>query len=155
MRPLPRTLIVLAALALFVASCSSGGGDAERADDGPTTSRTPTTAGTDSTDDDGGDGGGGSVTGPLRLGLSGPVSLDPAAISPASVSSMILVDLVHDTLTEVGDDGVVRPGLATFESNPERTVWRFVLGADATFADGSAITASDVATSIDRIRAQG
>lgn len=155
MRPLPRILIVLAALALFVASCSSGGGDAEGVDDGPTTSRRSTTSGTDSTDDGDGDGGGGPVEDPLRLGLSGPVSLDPAAISPASVSSMILVDLVHDTLTEVGDDGVVRPGLATFESNPERTVWRFVLGADATFADGSAITASDVATSIDRIRAQG
>ncbi|MFP5577306.1 MAG: ABC transporter substrate-binding protein [Acidimicrobiia bacterium] len=155
MRPLPRILIVLAALALFVASCSSGGGDAERADDGPTTSRTPTTSGTDSTDDGDGNGGGGPIEDPLRLGLSGPVSLDPAAISPASVSSMILVDLVHDTLTEVGDDGVVRPGLASFESNPEQTVWRFVLGADATFADGSAITAGDVATSIDRIRAQG
>lgn len=153
MRPLPRILSILVVLGLLLAACSSGDDAVERAADGSTTSGAPTTA-------DDGDEGGDEPAPPaagdvLRLGLAGPVSLDPVAISPASVSSMILVDLVHDTLTELDDAGLVQPGLATFEPNEDRTLWRFVLGADATFGDGSAITAEDVVASIDRIRAQG
>lgn len=149
MRLLPRILPILVALSLAAASCSSGGGDTERADDDPTTSQSSTTSAGRDAD------GPGVADDVLRLGLAGPLSLDPAAISPASVSSMILIDLVHDTLTEVDDEGQVSPGLATFEPNEDRTVWRFVLGADATFADGSTIDAGDVVSSLDRIRAQG
>ncbi len=149
MRPLPRILSVLLGLGLFVASCSSGDGDVERAADDPTTSEGPTTSGA----------GGATTPGTgddvLRLGLAGPMSLDPLAVSPASVSSMILVDLIHDTLTEVDDVGLARPGLADFEPNEDRTRWRFVLRPEATFADGSAVTADDVVTSIDRVRSQG
>ncbi len=150
MRPLPRILGVLLGLGLFVASCSSGDVEVERAADGSTTSEGPTTSS-----------GAGGGTAPaaaddaLRLGLAGPMSLDPLAISPASISSMILVDLIHDTLTEVDDDGLARPGLADFEPDQDRTRWRFVLRPEATFADGSEITADDVVTSIDRVRSQG
>jgi peptide/nickel transport system substrate-binding protein len=150
-RTLPRILPILVALSLL-ASCGSDGGETERAEDAPTTSRGPATSNGDGAD-------GGDEPPPadevLRLGLAGPMSLDPAAISPASVSSMILVDLVHDTPTEVGADGQAGPGLATFEPNEDRTLWRFVLGADATFADGSTVSADDVVASIDRIRSQG
>ena len=151
MRPLPRSLLVLAALALLAAACSSDGGDVERAEGAPTTSEAPATGG-DGDPGEGGDAGGGDV---LRLGLAGPMSLDPAAISPASVSSMILVDLVHDTLTRVDDEGLAQPGLAGFEPNEDRTVWRFTLSDGATFADGVAVTAEDVVASLDRVRSQG
>lgn len=152
MRLLPRLLPSLLALALVAASCSSGDDDAQRADEPSTTAARSST----SQDDGGGDADVAPAEGDvLRLGLAGPLSLDPALISPASVSSMILVDLVHDTLTEVDDDGIARPGLATFEPNAERTLWRFVLDPEATFADGTQITADDVVTSLDRIRAQG
>lgn len=150
MRPLRRILPIVLGLALFVASCSSGGEDVERASDGSTTSERSTTSS-----------GGDDEPAPpppddvLRLGLSGPLSLDPVAISPASVSSMILVDLVHDTLTEVDDAGLTQPGLADFQPNEDRTRWRFVLRPEATFTDGSAITADDVVSSIDRVRSQG
>lgn len=148
MRPLPRTILVL--VVLFVASCSSGGDDIERSEDGSTTAR-PQTTGADEVAEAGGP----RPRPTLRLGLTGPMTLDPASISPASVSSMILVDLVHDTLTELDDAGVAGPGLATFEPNEDRTRWRFALGAEARFGDGSAITAGDVVTSIDRIRSLG
>jgi peptide/nickel transport system substrate-binding protein len=151
-RPLPRVLPILVALSLVVASCSSGGGDTERADEASTTSRGATPS---NGEDAAGDGEQPEADDVLRLGLAGPMTLDPAAISPASVSSMILVDLLHDTLTEVGADGQAGPGLATFEPNEDRTLWRFVLGADATFADGSPVTAGAVVSSIDRIRSQG
>jgi peptide/nickel transport system substrate-binding protein len=152
-RPLPRIFPILIALGVFVASCSGDGGT-ERSDDASTTSQASSTSERDDGDDERALAGGGDDD-VLRLGLAGPTSLDPVVISPASVSSMILVDLVHDTLTEVGDDGRVRPGLATFEANEDRTLWRFVLGPDATFADGTEITAADVVSSVDRIRSQG
>jgi ABC-type transport system substrate-binding protein len=152
-RPLPRILLILAALALLGAACSSGDDDVERAEEASTTSRAETTSSDEV--DDGGDAEDTGSDDVLHLGLAGPMSPDPAAISPASVSSMILVDLLHDTLTEVDDQGRPQPGLATFEPNEDLTLWRFVLDADATFADGQPITADDVVTSLDRIRAQG
>jgi peptide/nickel transport system substrate-binding protein len=151
-RPLLRLLSILLVAALL-AACSSGGEDVERSDDGSTSS-SPSSESTD------GGGGGGEGEGEgeaavLRLGLSGPLSLDPAAVSPASVSAMILVDLVHDSLTRLDAAGKPQPELASFTGNEDRTVWRFELGPDATFADGSAITADDVVASIDRIRSLG
>jgi peptide/nickel transport system substrate-binding protein len=150
-RPLPRILSILVAASLLVAACSSGDGETERSDDAPTTSKPSTT----SQGDGAGDDAPAEADQVLRLGLAGPMSLDPAAISPGSVSSMILVDLVHDSLTRVDKRGRPRSELATFESNPEGTLWRFVLTPDATFGDGTAITARDVVASLDRIRAQG
>jgi len=149
-RPLPRLLLLLAIVGLVLASCSSGGGGVERSDD-PSTTTQPTTPATDAE----GEPAAGPESQVLRLGLAGPMSLDSAAISPASVSSMVLVDLVHDTLTRLDDDGVAQPRLATFEPNGDRTVWRFQLRDDATFVDGSAITPDDVIASIDRVRGQG
>lgn len=152
MRPLPRIFLVLAALALLGSACSSGDGDGdvERAEGAPTTSGPSTTS-------DGGEvPGAGSEGGDvLRLGLAGPMTLDPAAVSPASVSSMVLIDLVHDTLTRVDGEGLAQPGLATFEPNEDRTQWRFTLGEEVTFVDGAAVTADDVVASLDRVRSQG
>ena len=152
MRPLPRPLQIVAALLLLAGACSSDGGDLERAE-GPSSTAAPSTTGGEARPaDDEEPAEGGDV---LRLGLAGPMSLDPAAISPASVSSMILVDLVHDTLTEVDGEGRPQPGLASFDANEDRTLWRFTLGEDATFGDGTPVTADDVVASLDRVRSQG
>lgn len=150
MRPLPRLLHLLALAVLLLAACSSNGGGLERSADVSTTT-SPTTPATDADGEPTGE----PASPMLRLGLAGPMSLDPAAISPASVSSMVLVDLLHDTLTRLDDDGVAQPRLATFEPNGDRTVWRFHLRDDARFVDGSTITPEDVVSSIDRVRGQG
>ena len=145
-----RILPILTALLLFAGACSSDGADVERAEGATTTTSAEpmATSGGDGSDRP-------EARDVLRLGLAGPMSLDPAAISPASVASMILVDLVHDTLTEVDDEGRPQPGLASFEPNEDRTAWRFTLGEDATFGDGEAVTADDVVTSLERVRSQG
>lgn len=147
MRPLRRTFPFLAVLALTLAACTSGGSDVERSEDATTTTTTaaPGGAGEPAAE----------ATEVLRLGLAGPTSPDPAAISPASVSSMILADLLHDTLTVVDAAGVPGPGLATFDTNEDQTVWRFQLRDGVSFADGSPVTAEDVVVSLDRVRSQG
>lgn len=90
----------------------------------------------------------------LRLGLSGIQTLDPSAASPADADQQVLADLLHDTLTEVDADGEVGPGLAAFTSG-DLVTWSFVLAGDATFADGTPVTADDVVFSIDRVRGRG
>lgn len=147
-----RLLVALVAAVVLVAACSSGG-DVERADaQSTTTTEAPATSGTAGS-------GGDDVPAPadevLRLGLSGVQTLDPALISPASVSSMMLVDLLHDTLTRLDADGVPQTGLARFTPNEDLTVWRFELTDEATFADGRPIDADDVVNSLDRIRGLG
>lgn len=88
----------------------------------------------------------------LRIGLAGVASIDPAAGSPASVADVVLADLFYDGLTSIGPDGTVAPGLADFAVNAAGDVWRFTLREDAAFADGSAVTSSDVVYSLDRVR---
>jgi peptide/nickel transport system substrate-binding protein len=148
-----RILPILAALALVVGACSSDGdSDVERAEDPSTTTSAPDTPSDGSSEGGEGAEARGDV---LRLGLAGPMSLDPAAISPASVSSMILIDLVHDTLTRVDDEGRAQPGLADFVPNEDRTLWRFTVREGVTFGDGEPVTADDVVTSLERVRSQG
>lgn len=141
--------LLLAVLAL-VAACSSRTGDTERSADAPP----PGDAPGPSTDGPGTTGVA-PAPGALRLGLAGPVTLDPAGASPASVSAMALADLVHDGLTVLDDEGVPQPALADFVPNGDRTAWRFTLREGATFADGSPVEADDVVFTLGRIRAQG
>ncbi len=156
---LRRTLPALVAALVLLAGC--GGSDD---DDGPDrSSDAPTTTDADGPAD--GDGGGagddvdagadGLDDGVLRLAVVGVASLDPGDASPASVSQVLVADLVADTLVVVGDDGTVQPGLAEVTADAERRTWRFRLREDATFADGTALTAEDVRTSLDRVRARG
>ena len=90
----------------------------------------------------------------LRIGMTGVESIDPVAGSPASVTDVALADLFYDGLTTVTADGKVVPSLADFAVNAAGDVWRFTLREDATFADGSAITSTDVVYSLDRIRSR-
>lgn len=91
----------------------------------------------------------------LRLGLAGIDSFDPVAVSPAAVSEIVLADLLYDTLAAIDDAGVAQPSIASFSANADLTVWRFELDQGATFADGSTVTADDVAFSLERVLAGG
>lgn len=141
--------MLLAATALAAGACSDDDPDAglDRSPDAPTT-------------DDASEGSGRLQPVPagddvLRIGLSGVESIDPAAFSPASVSHVALADLFYDGLTTLDADGQPVPALADFSVDETGTVWHFEVREDATFSDGSAVTASDVVFSLDRIRARG
>ncbi len=158
----PRGPLVVCVLGLTLAlACSNTVGSVDRADAGSTpSSASPSTNSSSATDPDstaaapGRDGvSDDPVT--LRLGLHGIESFDPVATSPAAVSQLVLADLLYDTLTVIDDAGVTRPGLTSFVANADLDVWRFEVDPDASFADGSAVTAQDIVFSLDRVRAGG
>jgi ABC-type transport system substrate-binding protein len=94
--------------------------------------------------------------GELRLGIGGPLVVDPVEASLASPSDLMVLDLLHDGLTRLDADGVPRAALAeSWEANPRATAFRFVLRADATFASGRRITPQDVIASLERVMQPG
>jgi len=119
------------------------------------------------TDDDGGSDGNadGTTTAPpdeiveggtVRLGLAGPVVVDPIDANLASPSDLMVLDLLHDGLTRLDADGEPQPALATsWRSNASLTAWRFTLDPDATFASGRPVTAVDVISSLERVAKAG
>lgn len=129
-----RTAAVVAAGALALAGCSDDGGDPE-----PSTTAAP--AGPL-------DGGG------VRLGLPGPIVLDPVAANPGSPAELMVADLLHDGLTALGPGGEVEPALATTWSADEAfATWTFQLDEAATFTDGTTVTAEAVVASLTRVAA--
>lgn len=89
----------------------------------------------------------------LTLGIPGPIAVDPASASVASATDLATIDLLYDTLTVLGDDGTVGPGLADATVDEEGMRWTFTVRDDATFADGSPVEAADVAYSLQRVLA--
>jgi ABC-type transport system substrate-binding protein len=94
--------------------------------------------------------------GTVRLGLGGPLVVDPVQASLASPSDLMVLDLLYDGLTRVDGDGVAQPALAAeWESNGDATAFRFTLDPEATFASGRAITPTDVIASLERVLEAG
>ena len=126
-------LAVLAAVALL-AGC--GGGDAV---------------------DVGGEGGSGGSSegsgsgGVLTAALGGePDQLDPHVTS--AYYSFEVLENVYDTLVEPNENLEVEPSLATdWTTSEDQLTWTFTIRDDATFSDGSPLTAEDVAYSYNRI----
>jgi ABC-type transport system substrate-binding protein len=116
-------------------------------------------------DDDGGSDGGADTTAPpdeivdggtMRLGLGGPLLVDPVDANLASPSDLMVLDLLHDGLTRLDADGTPEAGVATsWRSNASLTAWRFTIDPDATFASGRAVTAADVIASLERVAKAG
>lgn len=83
----------------------------------------------------------------------GTKTLDPvAAISPEDIAPMYQL---YDTLYRLSDDGQeLQPSLATEEptGSADGTQWTIKLRGDATFSNGSPVTAEDVQYSLDRAR---
>ena len=96
----------------------------------------------------------GSVGGVLQVGVVGLPSLDPAeARDPKAV---MVVDQLFDTL--VRNRGGLEPvsGLAaSFEANPEQSVFTFNLAPGIRFDDDTPITATDVKFTLERIARKG
>jgi len=94
--------------------------------------------------------------GTVRLGLSGPIVADPLDASPASSSDLMVLDLLHDGLTRLDDEGVAEPALASrWVANDTHTAFRFQLATEATFASGREVTPADVIASLERVMAAG
>lgn len=91
----------------------------------------------------------------LRVGALGPVAA--ATTNPYSTFTgdfdMLLMSLVFDPLTVPGGDTQVAPRLASsWQSDESLTRWTFRLAENATFHDGSPVTADDVAESLRVLR---
>ncbi len=139
--------VMLAGSALAVGACSSGDSDEE----GGTTSAAPTASTTSPA--------AGAV---LRLGVTGPLVLDPAVVVPTSHSQMMAADLLYDGLTAIdpaaaadSSEAVVPTLAESWEPNDDFTEWTFTLREGARFSDGSPIGPVDVKASLERLAVQG
>lgn len=87
------------------------------------------------------------------IGTISGSAIDPTVIGPTDQDAMVLVDLTSDSLTSI-DPATQQPVPAlasSWSADSAGTSWTFTLSDDATFADGSPITATDVAGSLERI----
>lgn len=92
--------------------------------------------------------------GALRVAMDIPVQLDPAFAS--SDSEVAILNAVYDYLVDIDHENRVRPRLATAaEISPDGLNYTFSLDPDATFHDGSPVTAADVIFTFDRLRDPG
>ncbi len=117
---------------------------AEEAEGSPRTTTTGAATESDSGDD--------SSASTLRLAVTdrrGTSNLNPLAVEFRR--SGVLTGLVYDTLGHVADDGTVEPWLAASWSfdDTEPPVARVTLRANATWHDGTPLTAEDVAFTYD------
>ena len=98
------------------------------------------------------------TSGPLNLRVSVP-ELDvvpPHEVDETNAVQVLIADLLTDGLTRRNDEtGSIEPALAeSWRTNNSGLVWTFQLG-DATFSDGSPVTADDVVASLNRVALQG
>lgn len=132
-----RAVAVVGVLALLGAACSDDDGAAPAPDRPAPGGETPTAGGT------------------LRVALPGPVPTSPTDVSPADPAGMLAADLLWDGLTAPDADGGVRPALAASWDTDDATTWTFELDRDATFGDGTPVTAADVVASLEAVAAGG
>jgi ABC-type transport system substrate-binding protein len=91
---------------------------------------------------------GGSVVGTL---LGEPTAIDPVAVT--SHADAMVVELLFDSLYQIGADGAVRPHLAASLPEVHDRTARISLRPGLTFHDGTLLTAVDVAATLARVRA--
>jgi len=94
-----------------------------------------------------------AVSGPIDsavISLPAPnLSFDPT--SSVSATDRVVNQMINATLMTLEFDGTVTPGLAeSYEFNDDFTVFTAKLIEDATFSDGSPLTAADVAATFTR-----
>ena len=87
----------------------------------------------------------------LRVGMEIPVQLDPAFAS--SDVEIAILNAVYDYLVDIDAENNIQPRLATeWEISEDGLTYTFTLSPDATFHDGSPVTAADVVWTFDRLR---
>lgn len=92
----------------------------------------------------------GAANGVLRYGIDSlPVAggLDPVEGAQALANRIVLAQM-YETLLTVDDEGEIQPGIATEWEATDGKTFAFTIRDDATFADGTPVTAEDVAYSI-------
>lgn len=86
----------------------------------------------------------------LRIGLaSAPISLDPRFAADAA--SHRVQELIHCGLVQLGEDFLAKPSLATSWQHPDPYTWAFELDKNYTFHNGQAVTAYDVAATLNGV----
>ncbi len=89
--------------------------------------------------------------GALRVAMDIPVQLDPAFAS--SDAEIAILNAVYDYLIDVDENNRLQPRLAqTAQVTPDGLSYTFELHPDATFHDGSPVTAADVIYTFNRLR---
>jgi len=95
--------------------------------------------------------------GTLRLAVTKLDSLDPADLIPTIQSEMISADLLFESLTTIDPiTNEAGPALASNVTHDDSlTKWTFPIRPDASFSDGSPVTAADVKFSFERVLSKG
>ena len=89
--------------------------------------------------------------GTLQVGMEIPVQLDPAFAS--SDSEIAILNAVYDYLVDVDHQNRIRPRLADrWAVSGDGLTYTFALNPNATFHDGTPLTAEDVVWTFDRLR---
>lgn len=86
-----------------------------------------------------------TVAGPTAL-----VDLDPHGPNAVEDPTTGAANHIYDPVV-VLRDGDYQPWIATAWTNPDELTWEITIRPDVTFSDGSALTASDVKASIERV----
>jgi peptide/nickel transport system substrate-binding protein len=174
-----RAIAIAAALSLTAAACGgdddndSGGAasdssEAEANDDGSSDDAEPSTAdssmedGSDGSDTDTEDGAAEPATdnddssagagGDLRVSGGAAVNtLDPHGDNSVDNTTAMIASHYMDSLVRRTPDGELVPRLATEWTTTDENTWVFTLRDDATFHDGTPVTAADVVASVERI----
>ncbi|PJK27783.1 ABC transporter substrate-binding protein [Minwuia thermotolerans] len=80
-------------------------------------------------------------------------TLDPGTAENGFTTALLYG--VHGFMTEVGDDGSLRPGVAeSWEASPDAKVWTFKLRPGVIFHSGKTLDASDVVASVNHHRGE-
>jgi peptide/nickel transport system substrate-binding protein len=87
----------------------------------------------------------------LRVAMDTPVQLDPAFAS--SDAEIAILNAVYDYLVDVDHENRIQPRLASAaQIAPDGLSYTFEIDPNATFHDGSPVTAADVIWTFDRLR---
>lgn len=87
----------------------------------------------------------------LRVGMEIPFQLDPAFAS--SDVEIAILNAVYDYLVDIDADNNIQPRLATsWDMSDDGLTYTFNLAENATFHDGTSLTAEDVVWTFNRLR---
>lgn len=83
------------------------------------------------------------------------VNITPQVLNPMLVRTnpeYMIAEMLYSGLTTLGDDMTAQPDLATsWTANSDASEWTFTIRDDATFSDGSPVTAADVVASFEKL----
>ena len=86
-----------------------------------------------------------------EVGIKDFTTLDPALAFPSDTPSLSAIQMVFTGLVQLDDNLQVRPQLAqTWDLAPDGVTWTFHLRPHLKFSDGTPLTSTDIAYSIDR-----